>query len=505
MESPSIPSSPLHLPGSGQALRPGSGQVWGGRFSKPLDPAALRYTTSLPVDVRLWRHDILGSMAHATMLGRQGIIPRVEAGQLVQGLAGLLHHPVEVDGDPPYEDVHSAVEAELTRSLGPDIAGKLHTARSRNDQVATDLRLWAREALLDGVEALLKLQRTLVDVAEREGLDTLLPGYTHLQRAQPVVLGHHLLAYVEMFNRDVERLRDAYRRADVLPLGAGALAGSSFPVDRAYVAQLLGMQGGIARNSLDAVSDRDVAVEHTGHLAITGMHLSRLAEELVLWSTAEFGFVQLDEAYTTGSSMMPQKRNPDVAELLRGKTGRVYGSLMTLLTILKGLPLSYNRDLQEDKAPYFDAVDVVHDGLELAAAMVDSAHWQLHRMAEAADDPLISATDLADHLAMHGIPFRRAHEVIGRLVKHAEKVGRPLSDFSLEELRQFAPEFEPEAVGLRAIDLVKARDVAGGTAPQQVRAEVAGARTRLDASWAWLAERRAALPSAEALIAVGIQ
>lgn len=454
--------------------------MWGGRFSKPLDERALRYTTSLPVDRRLFEWDVIGSIAHARMLGKVGIIPEADATALVSGLSQLLQKPPPLDG--PYEDIHSLVEAELSRRIGQP-AGTLHTARSRNDQVATDARLFARAALIEGVAGVVELQSALLDVAANH-VETILPGYTHLQRAQPVVLAHHLLAYWEMLQRDAGRLQAAYSRADVLPLGAGALAGSSHPLDREYVAALLGFSG-ITRNSLDAVSDRDFLLEHLFALSAIAAHLSRLAEELVLWSTAEFGFVALDESFTTGSSLMPQKRNPDVAELLRGKTGRVYGALVGLLVTLKGLPLSYNRDLQEDKAPYFEAVDLVHDGLALTTAMLLGATWRTDRMTVAADDPLIAATDLADHLVQRGVPFRQAHEIVGRIVRAAETAGRALGSFSLNELRAFSPLFEASAVGLQPADLVRARNLVGGPAPEQVRAqlEFASAWTREQRGW----------------------
>jgi argininosuccinate lyase len=384
------------------------------------------------------------------------------------------------------------VEATLAERIG-EAAGRLHTARSRNDQIATDIRLFVRSALVEGVGGILELQTALIQAAEQHG-QVVMPGYTHLQRAQPVLLGHHLLAYVEMLDRDSSRLRDAFVRADVLPLGAGALAGSPYPLDREYVARLLGFSA-VSRNSLDAVSDRDFLAEHLAALAITAMHLSRLAEELVLWSTAEFRFVALDESFTTGSSIMPQKRNPDVAELLRGKTGRVYGSLVSLLVMLKGLPMSYNRDLQEDKAPYFEAVDIVQDGLALSAAMLASASWITDRLARAAADPLIAATDLADHLAKRGLPFRQAHEIIGHIVRAAEASGRGLAEFSLEELRVFSPLFESSAVGLQPADLAAARDVTGGTAPAQVQLQLQAAHTRVDASRHWMEEAGQRLPT----------
>ena len=470
--------------------------MWGGRFSKSVDERALRYTTSLPVDRRLFEWDVLGSIAHARMLGRVGIIPNEDAVSLVDGLCALLRTPPDLDGD--YEDVHSLVEAELAATIGGS-AGRLHTARSRNDQVATDTRLFARTALLEGVAGLAALQTALLDIATKH-TQTVLPGYTHLQRAQPVVLGHHMLAYCEMFDRDIGRLRDCYARADVLPLGAGALAGSPYPLDREYVAGLLGFSS-VSRNSLDAVSDRDFLVEHLAALATVAMHLSRSAEELVVWSSAEFGFVALDESFTTGSSIMPQKRNPDVAELLRGKTGRVYGALLGLLTTLKGLPLSYNRDLQEDKAPYFEAVDVVGDGLALLTAMLVGATWQVDRMGLAANDALIAATDLADHLAQRGVPFRTAHEIVGRIVRAAEGSGRSLADFSLSELRLFSPVFEASAVGLRAEQVAAARDVVGGTAPRQVELQLSHARERVHGHRAWVEDFAARLPTLESVTA----
>jgi len=403
---------------------------------------------------------------------------------------GLLRNAPSFDG--PFEDVHSLVEAALAERIGKP-ARRLHTARSRNDQIATDIRLFVRSALVEGVGGILGLQTALIEAAEQSG-QSVMPGYTHLQRAQPVLLGHHLLAYVEMLERDASRLRDTFGRADVLPLGAGALAGSPYPLDREYVAGLLGFST-ISRNSLDAVSDRDFLAEHLAALAIVAMHLSRLAEELVVWSTTEFGFVALDESFTTGSSIMPQKRNPDVAELLRGKTGRVYGALVSLLVMLKGLPLSYNRDLQEDKAPYFEAVDVVHDGLALSAAMLGSATWRTERLAQAAADPLIGATDLADHLVKRGVPFREAHEIIGHIVRAAEDGDRGLDEFSLDELRAFSPLFESSAVGLKAADLAAARDVTGGTAPGQVRRQLQAARDRVAATRVWLEEFGRRLPT----------
>jgi argininosuccinate lyase len=468
--------------------------LWGGRFAKTLDERALRYTTSLPVDRRLFEWDVLASIVHARMLGRQNIIPAADAAAIVDGLAEMLTDAPLLEGN--FEDIHSLVESTLTERIG-EAAGRLHTARSRNDQIATDVRLFVRAALIEGRASIIDLQATLIDAAERH-THALMPGYTHLQRAQPVVLGHHLLAYVEMLERDAGRLSDAYVRADVLPLGAGALAGSPYPLDREYVARLLGFAA-VSRNSLDAVADRDFLIEHLAALATVAMHLSRLAEELVLWSTSEFGFVALDESFTTGSSIMPQKRNPDVAELLRGKTGRAYGALTSMLVTLKGLPMTYNRDLQEDKAPYFEAVDLVHDGLVLATAMLSGATWRLDRLASAAADPLISATDLADHLTQRGLPFRQSHEVVGRIVRAAESDGRRLDELSLDELRSFSPLFDASAAGLRVDAIVAARDVIGGTAPRQVALQARAARDRLESAGTWVAEHAARLPTLDSV------
>jgi argininosuccinate lyase len=349
------------------------------------------------------------------------------------------------------------------------------------------------------VTRLLALQAALLDLAARHA-DVVLPGYTHLQRAQPVLLAHHLLAYVEMLGRDLGRLRDAYARADVMPLGSGALAGAPYPLDRAYVAGLLGFSG-ISANSLDAVGDRDFLVEHLAALALIAVHLSRLAEELVLWSGAEFGFLEIDDSYATGSSIMPQKKNPDVAELVRGKTGRVVGSLVALLTVLKGLPLAYNRDLQEDKQGYFDAVDTVHACLELTAGMVATLRVRAERMEAAAEGGFSTATDLADHLVKRGLAFRDAHHVAGAIVRHCEKRGRELRDLTLEELRAFSPLFEQAAVGLRARDSVAARDVPGGTAPGRVRQELERAKAAAREGHAWVERVRASLPDIHRIVA----
>ncbi|MBX5492905.1 MAG: argininosuccinate lyase [Chloroflexi bacterium] len=473
---------------------------WGGRFHKAASASAEAFNASLPVDIRLYREDILGSIAHARMLARQGIIPAASARQIVEAL-GAIH--AELAASPPpldlaLEDVHTLVESRLRARVGDD-AGRLHTARSRNDQVALDLRLFTRAALVEQIAALAALQRALLERAAAYP-DAVMPGYTHLQRAQPVLLAHHLLAYVAMLQRDSERLVDAYRRTNVLPLGAGALAGVPYPIDRQYVATLLAFDA-VSPNSLDAVADRDFAVESAAALALVQAHLSRLAEEWVLWSSSEFGFIEIDEAYATGSSIMPQKRNPDVAELIRGKTGRVYGHLLGLLTILKGLPLAYNKDLQEDKAALFDAVDTVLACTRIAAEMVAATEFRRDRLAAAAEADFSTATDLADHLAQRGVPFREAHRVVGELVRYCLASGRTLAELSLAELQRFSPHFTAEAVGLRAAQAVAARDVPGGTAPPQVRAALIAAQHAVQASEDWVAARRAAHPTVDDLVA----
>jgi argininosuccinate lyase len=473
---------------------------WGGRFAKRASRDAEVFTSSLSVDLRLAAEDIAASMAHVLMLGRTGIILRADARAILSGLAGIAADLPALEVDPSaWEDVHSLVEGLLRQRIG-DAAGRLHTARSRNDQVAVDERLYARRALADGVQALVVLQRALVEQA-RANADLVMPGYTHLQRAQPVLYAHHLLAYAEMLDRDAGRLRDAERRADVLPLGSGALAGVPYPIDRHYVAQLLGFSQ-VSGNSMDAVSDRDFMVEHLAALSLIAVHLSRLAEDLVLWSTAEFGFAEVDEAYATGSSIMPQKKNPDVAELIRGKTGRVIGSLVGLLTVLKGLPLAYNRDLQEDKHGYFDALDTVHASLDLAARMIATLQPRGALMEAAAAGSFSTATDLADHLVKRGLPFREAHHVVGRIVRACIETDRDLPSLTLDELQKFSPLFEQSVVGLTSRQSVGARDVPGGTASGQVREAIERARRRIFESEEWALRAKSRLPAVEMLAAL---
>ncbi|MGE0544627.1 MAG: argininosuccinate lyase, partial [Dehalococcoidia bacterium] len=381
--------------------------------------------------------------------------------------------------DQSQEDIHMAVEARLTELIGAESAGKLHTARSRNDQVALDVRMFAREAIDHTVEGLRALRTVLVELAERH-LDVILPGYTHLQRAQPVVLGHHFLAYQEMFERDTSRFVDARRRTEAMPLGAGALAGVTYPIDPEFVARELGFSQ-VSRNSLDAVSDRDYLVEYHAAAALTMAHISRLAEEIVLWSTAEFGFITLDDAFSTGSSIMPQKKNADVAELGRGKTGRIYGNLIGMLTVIKGLPLSYNKDLQEDKEAFFDTYDSLIATLDLFTRMLPTIRVNAERMNEAAIAGYALATDVADYLARKGVPFRRAHHIVGSLVQDAIGQGRELHELPLAAYQRHSDLFDEDVLQISLVSSVDARDVPGGTAPNRVRAALADARRRLTA------------------------
>jgi argininosuccinate lyase len=454
--------------------------LWGGRFEGETDALVWSFNQSLPFDRRLWRQDIRGSIAHARMLARQGIISADEGDALVRGLEALRDDLQSRAATLPEdaEDIHSAVEALLRARIGP-VAGKLHTARSRNDQVATDLRLWLKDEAAGPLQgALTALRALLIDLAEAHE-NVLLPGRTHHQHAQPVRLGHHLLAYFWMLTRDDGRLRDALGRADALPLGAGALAGTPFPIDREFVQRELGFAA-LCENSLDAVADRDFAVEFCGAVALLMLHLSRLAEEMVLWSAPEFGFVELGDAVTTGSSIMPQKKNPDVAELIRGKTGRVYGDLFSLLTLMKGLVLAYNKDMQEDKEPLFDACDTALACTTLMTRLLAGARFRADRMQAALRGDFSTATDLADALAAAGVPFREAHEITGRLVRDCLAQGKVLEDLTLADLRRHDPHFGEAA--LRAIlpqASADARASRGGTGAEPVRAQIRLARAAL--------------------------
>jgi argininosuccinate lyase len=454
---------------------------WGGRFEAPTDPAVERFTASVHFDRALARYDIRGSIAHARMLGATGLLSAEDAGALVAGLERVLGEIErgEFPFDPRLEDVHMNVEARLRELIGP-VAGRLHTGRSRNDQVATDLALYLRDAGLAAERGLLGLQDVLVRRA-REHVDTLLPGYTHLQRAQPVRLAHHWLAYVELFARDGARFADLRGRLSRCPLGSGALAGSTLPLDRERTARELGFAGPSA-NSMDAVGARDLALEFLAAGAIAMVHLSRLAEELVLWSTSEFGFVELGDAYATGSSLMPQKKNPDVPELVRGKAGRAIGNLVALLTVLKGLPLTYNRDLQEDKEPVFDTARTLRDCLEVTAGALATLAVREAAMRRAAEDPLLLATDLAEVLVREGVPFREAHEVVGKLVRHCVSEGVDPRTFSAADLRGFHPAFPAAAGELVGLERsVEARDLIGGPARARVAAALDAAEGRIRA------------------------
>ncbi len=469
---------------------------WGGRFEAATDPAVERFTASVHFDTALARYDIRGSIAHASMLGATGLISPADAKALVAGLERVLGEIErgELRFDPRLEDVHMNVEARLRDLIGP-VAGRLHTGRSRNDQVATDLALYLRDAAVAAERGLLGLQQVLA-LRGREHLDTLLPGYTHLQRAQPVRLAHHWLAFVELFARDRGRFADLRTRLSRCPLGSGALAGSTLPLDRERTARELGFAAPSA-NSMDAVAARDLALEFLAAGAIAMVHLSRLAEELVLWSTSEFGFIELGDAYATGSSLMPQKKNPDVPELVRGKAGRAVGNLVALLTVLKGLPLTYNRDLQEDKEPVFDTARTLRDCLEVSAGALASLRVDVDAMRRAAEDPLLLATDLAERLVREGVPFREAHEVIGKLVRHCVSSGRDPRTLSAEELRAFHPAFPAGAAELVGLERsVEARDLVGGPARARVLAALDAAEARIRAETAELAAQGGDDPAA---------
>ncbi len=446
----------------------------------PVDNVASTYTVSIHYDRRLHRQDIAGSIAHARMLGRQGIISDDEAAAIVDGLM-VVRKEIE-DGDFPWraelEDIHMNIERRLFETIG-ETAGKLHTARSRNDQVAVDVRLYVKEAIGDALDAIHGLRVALVGLAEANA-DAVMPGYTHLQRAQPVLFAHHMLAYFEMLCRDAERFRQARARSDVLPLGSGALAGVPYPVDRDSVARELGFAA-VSANSMDAVSDRDFLLDFHSASAICAVHLSRMAEELVVWSSDEFGFVRLGDDYTTGSSIMPQKRNPDFAELARGKTGRVFGNLVATLTVLKGLPLTYNRDLQEDKEALFDTVDTIVPTLRAMAGMLSTMEVRRDNLRAAAQSGYLLATDVADYLAVRGVPFREAHGVAARISERAYREGKALSDLPLETYREFSPLFQSDVLSITVDSSVAAREVPGGTGPESVRRSLSRARADLEA------------------------
>ena len=446
--------------------------MWHGRFSEPTADLLLRYSESISFDWRLWRHDIEGSIAHSAALEAAGLITRAEREQIVNGLReiGAEIETGKFEFQTKYEDIHMNIEAELTRRVG-DPGAKLHTARSRNDQVALDLRLYLRSECDALRSRLHELQAALVELADRNR-EIVIPGYTHLQRAQPVYFAHHLLAYVEMLERDLGRVADARKRLNVLPLGSGAIAGSTIPLDRELVAKLLEFSS-VTQNSMDAVSDRDFAVELVSALALVAVHLSRLSEDVILWCSSEFSFVTLSDAYTTGSSLMPQKKNPDAAELTRGKAGRVIGDLMSLLTTLKGLPLTYNRDMQEDKEPVFDAVDTVKAALEVFSGMFREANVNAAACSAAVADPMLLATDLADYLVRRGVPFRKAHELVGRAVAWCTERKCSLPEISLEDYQGISENYAADL--FEVFDLRKAmsaRKAIGAPSPENVSAQL---------------------------------
>lgn len=456
-----------------------SDKAWSGRFSEPVSDLVKRYTASVFFDQRMAAQDIRGSLAHAKMLARQSIISAADFAAIEHGMAQIAG---EIEAGTfawnlDDEDVHLNIEKRLTALIG-DAGKRLHTGRSRNDQVATDIRLWLRD-MIDAIDNLLAdLMRALLDVAAQH-VATPLPGFTHLQVAQPVTFGHHLLAYVEMLSRDRARFADCRKRMNRLPLGAAALAGTTFPIDRAFVAQELGFDG-VCENSLDAVSDRDFAIEFCAAASLVMVHISRFSEELILWLSPRVGFIDLDDRFCTGSSIMPQKKNPDVPELARGKTGRVFGHLMGLLTLMKGQPLAYNKDNQEDKEPLFDTADTLVDTLRIFTDMASGIQVKATAMAAALKQGFATATDLADYLVKKGLPFRDAHEAVARAVRAAEQQGCDLADLSLDALRAFSPLIEPDIFAVLTVDgSLAARDHIGGTAPNQVMAAIARLRATL--------------------------
>ena len=446
-----------------------------GRFGKEADKSAIDYTASISFDRRLYRHDIVGSIAHARMLAKQGIISEREAEVIAEGLVSI-EEEIErgkFQFKPELEDIHMNIEARLIEKVG-EIGRKLHTARSRNDQVALDLRLFAKEAISETLTKLIGLQEALIALAEANK-GVIIPGYTHLQPAQPVLLAHHLLAYFEMLQRDIDRFDDCLAHTDVMPLGSGALAGVAYDIDRKFLAEELGF-GEISKNSIDAVSDRDFVIEYEADASLCMMHLSRLAEEIILWSSAEFGFIELDEAYATGSSIMPQKKNPDLAELARGKTGRVYGRLMAMLATMKALPLSYNRDMQEDKEGFFDTVDTLLSTLDVFTGMIETLKVNVDSAEQAVGRGYLLATDLADYLVKKGETFRSAHDIVARLVSYAIEKDKSFAKLSLSEYKKFSPSFEDDVFSISVESSIAARDVVGGTAPKRVQQALAVAK-----------------------------
>jgi argininosuccinate lyase len=456
-----------------------SKKPWGGRFSHETEELAEKFTASITFDKRLYRYDIRGSIAYCEALAKAQIIPQHEKEKIIQALKEIEQEIEE--GKFPFsaqlEDIHMHIEERLVEKIG-DIGGKLHTGRSRNDQIALDIRLYVKDEVADILNLITALQTSLVAMADKH-IAVIMPGYTHLRKAQPILFSHHIMAYYEMFKRDRERLVDALKRIDCLPLGSGALAGTPYPIDREYLSERLGFAA-ISQNSIDAVSDRDFVVEFLAHCALLMMHLSRLCEELIIWSSPEFGFLRLPQDFCTGSSIMPQKANPDVLELIRAKTGRVYGSLVTVLTILKALPLAYNKDLQEDKEPLFDTIDTVKNALEITTLFLTKTKANEEAMGKAASEEYTNATDLADYLTKKGIPFREAHQITGKAVQYAEKKGKGLGDLSLDELRSFSPSVAEDVFDYIRIEAsVNHRQSLGGTARNRVIEQIKKAKKEL--------------------------
>ena len=443
-------------------------KLWGGRFTKGTDKAVEDFTSSIAFDARMYAEDIAGSKAHATMLAKQNIISDADRDAIVAGLTKIKG---QIDkGEFPFsvalEDIHMNIEKRLTDDIG-EAGGRLHTGRSRNDQCAVDLHMYVRKAVVEMGELIVDMQKALIETAEKYS-DVIMPGYTHLQRAQPVLFGHHMMAYFFMLERDFDRLLMVFKHADIMPLGAGALAGSTYGIDQTYTQKLLGFSR-IYENSMDAVSDRDYVVEFLSFASLVMMHLSRLSEELILWSTNEFNFIELDDAHCTGSSIMPQKKNPDVCELVRGKTGRTYGHLLSLLTTLKGLPLTYNKDMQEDKEGIFDAIDTVHFALSINAAMIRGMKVNGAHMKAVLDDDFSNATDMADYLAKKGVPFREAHEIVGNAVHHCIEKGCVLLDLSVEDFKAISDHFDADILDAISIEAcIAGRNNYSGTAPECV-------------------------------------
>ena len=455
-------------------------KMWAGRFSKELDERVNDFNSSVSFDARMYKQDISGSIAHAKMLGDTGIIDKSESEKIVEGLTGILN---DIDGgklliDPNAEDIHMFVEQVLTERLG-DTGKRLHTARSRNDQVALDIRMYLRDEILEIITMTRELTETLCTIAE-DNLDTVMPGYTHLQRAQPITFAHHLMAYANMLVRDLGRLADTYKRMNVMPLGSGALASTTYPIDRRQVSAMLGFDD-ITQNSLDGVSDRDFCIELCSALSILMMHLSRFSEEIVMWCSWEFKFIELDDAYSTGSSIMPQKKNPDITELIRGKTGRVYGDLNTLLVMMKGLPLAYNKDMQEDKEAIFDALDTVKLCIKTFIPMLATMKVNRENMRAAAAKGFINATDCADYLVKKGLPFRDAYKITGTLVAMCIERGTTLEELPLEDYRKLCDTFEEDVYeAIKLENCVNSRKVPGGPAPEAVRKQIDFIRQAID-------------------------